>query len=242
MTARASIGLMLLMAACAGPAVKPASDTVELDPASVAATYSTLTGGLGEASGASGSARFAASSADGSERGTVRFSADRTRTLLEFRNSLGIEGLRILVDADSITVYNRIEGTVEKGALAQVRVGAFDGALSVPLLDVLNPEWSRKRPVRAFRTAESWLFWHDDTRFMVFNRTDNRLSRYEFGSVVVDYEESDLWDGFRFARRLNLRTRDGRSSVHLRLQTLQPNPVSLDFDLRLPAGLVIRRL
>lgn len=242
MRARSVIGMLLLMAACAGPAVKPPPETVELDPDALVSTFRDLTADLAEASSATGTARFTASSTEGSERGTVRFSVDRTRTLLEFRNSLGIEGLRILVDADSITVYNRIEGTAGKGALSEVRVGAFDGALSVPLLDVLNPEWSRKRPVRAFETADSWLFWHEDTRFMVFNRADKRLSRYEFGSVVVDYEETETWDGFRFARRLNLRTRDGRSKVHLRLQSLQPNPVSLDLDLRLPSGTTIRRL
>lgn len=242
MMARILIGLLLMMAACGRPALRPVDTSVELDADRREVLYRSLTVDCAEADRATGTLRFAASTPEGSERGTIRFSADRTRSLLEFRNSLGIEGVRILMDSDSITVYNRIDGTADKGAVDDVRMGAFTGALRVPLLDVLNPECRHAQPVRAFETASSWTFRLPDDRVLVFDRRDKRLMRYEFESLTASYEETGMVDGFPFARRLTLRTPDGRTNVQLRLQSLQPNPVSLDLDLRLPSGITIRRL
>jgi|GEM_PF-6228641 len=240
--ARILIGLTLLMAACGRPALRPVDTSVELDADRREVLYRSLAGDCAEADRATGTIRFAASAPEGAERGTIRFSADRTRTLLEFRNSLGIDGVRILVEADSITVYNRIDGTAEKSSLYNVRVGAFSGALRVPLLDVLNPDCRHARPVRAFETTSSWRFRMPDDRILVFDRRDRRLARVEYASLTAAYEETGMVDGFPFARRVTIRTRDGRTSVQLRLQTLQPNPVSFDLDLRLPTGTTIRRL
>jgi hypothetical protein len=240
--ARILIGLLVLTAACGRAALRPADAPVELDAERRDLLFRSLADGCGHADRASGSLRFAASTPDGAERGTIRFSADRSRTLLEFRNSLGIEGVRILVDSDSITVYDRIDGTAEKGALGDVRIGAFDGALRVPLLDLLDPDCRHTYPVQAFETAHSWSFRFPDGRILDFDRRDRHPTRYESGNLTATFDETEMVDGYRFARRITLRTRDGRTAVQLRLQSLQPNPVSLDLDLRLPTGTVIRRL
>lgn len=229
------------MAACARPALKPDTALTDIDPPAVPALYADLTATAPPVSSVQGSARFAASTPSGAERGTIRFSADRHTTLLVFRNSLGIEGYRVLIDSDSVTLYNRIDGSAQKAAVDDVELGAFEGVFGIRLLEVLNPDWTTHTPVRGMENRESWMFWLSDARFVVFGKRDRLPSRYEQANIVVHYEEHASYGGYRFGRRLTVRSRDGRSSVYLLVQSVQPNPVSLDLDLPLPPGTRIHR-
>jgi hypothetical protein len=75
-----------------------------------------------------------------SERATADFRANGKQTLLKLKNSLGIEGLIILMDSDSVLEYNRIEKTAVKMDRKTWQRLSGVGNLPVSLIYLIQPE------------------------------------------------------------------------------------------------------
>lgn len=103
------------------------------------------------ASGVQGTARIQASSPDFTERGAMDFVTDRTRSLATLRNTLGIEGYRILIEPDSTTVYNRIERVAQRFPTDQA-------LFAFPLLEIMNPDFREKTVQRLYENDTYWYF------------------------------------------------------------------------------------
>ena len=85
-----------------------------------------------------------------SERATADFRANAEQTLLKLRNSLGIEGLIILIDKDSVLEYNRIDKTAVKMDRKTWQTLSGVGNLPASLVHLIQPESFFEEPLQWF--------------------------------------------------------------------------------------------
>lgn len=194
-----------------------------------------------------GTARASWSGPQGNDRGVVVFSADRTRTYLSLRNNLGIEGYRIGLDADSVTIYDRINRTAVRLAAAEADERSGGVLPSFPLFRVLLPDWSTTRIRRLYESPDAWYFLFQDARTAVFAKTDGRIRRLEFPEREAAIWATYLFDdhtttrGVRLPAKVQVLSRDRKSNIFLHLQSVQIDPADAQFDLRIPSGVRIER-
>ena len=86
-----------------------------------------------------GKARVLFRDATQNERLVVEFEANANQTLLKFKNSIGIEGLHVLIDKDSVLEYNKIDKRVSKMALNQYGSYYAQAYAPIPIMDLLIP-------------------------------------------------------------------------------------------------------
>lgn len=197
--------------------------------------------------GISGRARAQYSGPGSSERSTVTFASDRDRTLLVFRNSLGIEGGRLLVEPDSVTFYNRIEQVAQKVG-ADNHDALFDnGIYAVNMLSILNPDLEKRSPRRIYENESAWRITFDDHVSMVFDKSNGDLMQFDFRVLnnfafstylFANYTEID---GYRFPRNIQITTVDKKANIFLNMQSYVVNPAYLDLTLDIPGHVRIDR-
>lgn len=186
------------------------------------------------AQSARGTARIQASSPDFSERGAMDFTSDRTRSLATLRNSLGIEGYRILIEPDSTTVYNRIDRVAQRFSTAEA-------LFSIPLLDILNPDFAKKSVLRLYENETYWYFMFSDGTGAIVTKSGGKLKRYDSETATFLYEDVRHVSGVPMARRIQWLSADKKSNIFLNIQSIEIHPDPLDFDLKLPVGTRIER-
>ncbi len=194
-----------------------------------------------------GTARASWSGPQGNDRGVVVFSADRTRTYLSLRNNLGIEGYRIGLAADSVTIYDRINRTAVRLAAAEADERSGGVLPTFPLFRVLVPDWSTTRIRRLYESPDAWYFLFQDGRTAVFAKNDGRILRLEFPERDATVWATYLFDdhtttrGMRHPNKVQVLSRDRKSNIFLHLQSVQIDPADAQFDLRIPSGIRIDR-
>jgi hypothetical protein len=186
------------------------------------------------ADGITGSARIQASSPEFTERGAMDFATDRTRSLATLRNTLGIEGYRILIEPDSTTVYNRID------RIAQ-RFATDEALFSFPLLEIMNPDFRVKTLARLYENETYWYFRFADGSGAIVTKKSGLLKRYDALGATFLYEDVRPVRGVPMARRIQWLSADKKSNIFLNIQAVEINPSTMEFDLVLPEGTRIQR-
>jgi len=194
-----------------------------------------------------GRARAQYSGPGSSERSGVVFSSDRERTLLIFRNSLGIEGGRLLVEPDSVTLYNRIDQVAQKVSPDNHDVMFENGFYAVNMLNILSPDLQKRVPRRIYENDEAWRITFDDHVSMVFNKDSGDLMQFEF-RILSNFAFSTYLfanyievDGYRLPRNIQITTNDRRSNIYLIVQSYEVNPPLVDLSLDIPGHVRIDR-
>lgn len=197
--------------------------------------------------GISGRARAQYSGPGNSERSGVLFSSDRKRTLMVFRNNLGIEGASLLVEPDSVTFYNRIDQFAQKVSNSDHDVLFENGFYAVNLLNVLNPDLQDRSPRRIFESETAWRIVFDDQVTMVFDKQTGDLLQYElyilnnFAFSTYLFGNYVEVAGYRLPRNIQITTKDKRSNIYLSVQSIEVNPAFLDMTLNIPSHVRIER-
>jgi hypothetical protein len=184
--------------------------------------------------GVQGTARIQASSPDFTERGAMDFVTDRTRSLATLRNTLGIEGYRILIEPDSTTVYNRIDRIAQRFSTAEA-------LFAFPLLEIMNPDFRQKTVQRLYENETYWYFQFSDGSGAVVTKKSGLLKRYDAVGATFLYEDVRSVRGVPMARRIQWLSADKKSNIFLNIQVVDINPSSMEFELVLPAGIRIQR-
>jgi hypothetical protein len=194
-----------------------------------------------------GRARAQFSGPGSSERSGVTFASDRERTLLIFRNSLGIEGGRLLVEPDSVTLYNRIDQVAQKVSSDNHNVMFENGFYAVNMLNILNPDLQKRVPRRIYENDTAWRITFDDHVSMVFNKDTGDLIQFEY-RILNNFSFSTYLfanyidvDGYRLPRNVQVTTNDRRSNIYLFMQSYEVNPPLVDLTLDIPGHVRIDR-
>lgn len=197
--------------------------------------------------GLSGRARAQYSGPGSSERSTVIFESDRVKTLMTFRNNLGIEGGKLYIDADSVTWYNRIDQVAQRVSIHHTDVLTDQGLYAVNLLKLLNPDFQSVRPRRVYENETSWRIDFDDRNTYVFDKNAGdivqmeqfTLNNFAFSTYLFG-NFADV-NGYRLPRDIQITTKDRRSNIFLSVGSYEVNPARLDFNLDLPSHVRIDR-
>jgi hypothetical protein len=197
--------------------------------------------------GLSGRARAQYSGPGSSERSAVIFESDRVRTLMTFRNNLGIEGGKLYIDADSVTWYNRIDQVAQRVSVTNTEVLTEQGLYAVNLLSLLNPDFDFRRPRRVYENETSWRIDFDDQNTFVFDKNTGdivqmeqfTLNNFTFSTYLFG-NFADV-SGYRLPRNIQITTKDRRSNIYLTIGSYEVNPARLDFNLDLPSHVRIDR-
>ncbi len=195
----------------------------------------------------SGRGRAQYSGPGSSERSTVQFNSDRNTSLLIFRNSLGIEGGRLLVEPDSVTFYNRVDQFAQKFSTANQDVLFDNGFYAVNMLQVLNPDLDDYQPRRVLESNNAWMIIFDDQTSMVFEKSSGNLLKIEYSSLsniaLTTYHFGNYTEisGFKLPRSVQITSRDKQSNIFLNIQSYEVNPASIDLTLNIPSHITIIR-
>lgn len=196
----------------------------------------------------SGQGRLLISQPGGSDRISVDFYANQQRALYSFRNRIGVEGGEILVDQDSIRVWNKMESVLQIVSRENPGLTPLGALSTLPLTELfqvrLNP-----------REIEKIL--EDDTHLNVVLKTGARLIVVkESGTVVERHQELEsnaLYDravfelhresgSFRLPGKITIFGTDGETRLTLLVRESTPNSELPPLKLDLPAGIRTERL
>lgn len=226
--------ILLMLASCAPKPILLKEGTFDLSKRDGKEVMQELFEAGSVAESISGTARVQASSPGLTERGIMDFASTREMSYASIRNGIGIEGYRMLIEGDSITVYNRIDKYAERVALK-------DAILPMSLLDILNPDLLAKRVSKLYENPTYWYFLFTDGSAAIIGRSDGHIKRLDASFATILYEDSTLNGGIPMARRIQLLSHDQKTNIFLNIQAVRMNPESLEFDLRMPAGTRIER-
>lgn len=231
---RSSLVVALLLVSCAPKAIVLNEGSFDLSRKSGPDVLSSLFPASSFAEGMKGTARIQASSPEFTERGAMDFATDRRRSFATLRNTLGIEGYRILIEPDSVTVFNRIDRVAQ-------RFATEDALFSFPLLEILNPDFRTKPIARLYENEQFWYFRFADGSGAVVTKSSGVLKRYDAIGATFLYEDVRPVQGVPLARRIQWLSADKKSNIFLNIQVAELQSVPMEFDLVLPPGTRIHR-
>ncbi len=158
---------------------------------------------------------------------------------------LGIEAARALVTPDSFFVYDRINGRLTYGALADAA-----GQLPAPLLS--GTVFENLTGIAAPEADVEWSLAADSSRYRLrspdgrrtytvdpaFWRVTRYVERAPGGAVVEErrFSAFDDFGGLVLPREVVLRRPQEETTVSAYYRRLTPNPGALSFDLDVPAS------
>lgn len=205
---------------------------------------------LGDTSlaGVQGRARVLFSAPGSSERGIAEFKADRENMLVSLRNSLGIEGGHVKVDADSVLLYYSLDRIAWKFSIEDYE-SMPDISLKMPLnlLEMIKPVVLEDDISSIQENASSFLLVLDDGSELVLDRQSRLPSIIRYKTDIPDrfseftYEAYSKLNGISLPRRIQAVTHDRSNRIRLDVLDLQVNPPNMQFSLTIPNGVPIFR-
>lgn len=199
----------------------------------------------------SGKGRAIVSETGNSDRVTIEFETDTLLSLLTIKNRIGIVGGVMLVDEDSILIYNKVDKVAQKMATSNGRRTALNELASINLLDLLNYKIEAKDVARMERHSGS-----DINTFVILKtggyvRISEKNEEIEYVEQprstdlpysAIRYENYGEIDGFTLPRKITILSADEASKVVFQVRSLTVNPSSLQLSIQIPDDIPIERI
>ena len=198
-----------------------------------------------ELSAVSGKGKALVSEPDHSERVTVYFSSNRSKSLVTVRNNLGIEGGQLLADSDSLLIYNKVDKFARRISITEGNLSRLDHLASVNILDMMNYTFSQDDVLNIYENDQTYLFRLSGGSQVYVDKSDFVIRRVDQprGSGLpysrIEYDAYSKINGFRLPRRVTIISSDGKSKVDLLVQSLQVNPGDLNLHIDIPDNITI---
>lgn len=237
----------LILASCTSSklVVDPDFSPSEVAPDSIAAVVPDYSGTLNSAKG---KGRAIVSEPGNSDRVTIEFESDTLFSLLTIKNRIGIEGGQMLVDQDSILIYNKIDKFARKVSVTNGRLTSLNELASVNLLDLLNFKLEENSIRRVYESESHYL--------LSFGNNGSALVSKEGGLITevnqpvnsglpysrIIYEGYSKAEGYTLPRKITIFSADGESKVLFQVRDLDVNPEELSLTIDIPDEISIQRL
>lgn len=179
------------------------------------------------------------------ERITVLFSSNRERSLVTVKNSIGIEGGKMLTDGDTLLIYNKVDKYARKIDIRKGDLSRIDHLASLNILDILNFTVEPDEVEKVLQNENYFLLRLGSGTKIYVNRNTGRISRVvqPKGSPMpyseINYEAYSDLEGFMLPRRITIFGDDRMSKVHLLVQSLDVNPKLEDLTITLPDHITV---
>ena len=192
-----------------------------------------------------GKGRAIVSEPGNTERVTVLFSSNRSKSLVTVRNGIGIEGGQLLTDGDTLLVYNKLDKFARKIPIRGGNLNRINRLASLNILDMISYSVAADK-------VESISENTDLYRLQLSSGTKVDITK-ETGLIkqVVQPKTSNLpyskitYDGyatieeFKLPRRISIFGAEGKSKVALQLTGLELNPALNALTINLPEDIPV---
>jgi hypothetical protein len=201
----------------------------------------------GELETLQGNGRAIVSEPGGSDRVTLQFQSDREKSLITIRTSIGIEGGQVLVDSDSLLIYNRVDKYAEKVSLQQSNLTSIGSLASLNMLDMFNftivPEDIRG----IYENEEVYVAVLNNRTQVTLSKSDGLIqtviqSGGEAAYSRIDYEGYAQIEGFYLPRKITILSSDGSSQAVFLVQRLEVNNTLPPMEISIPENIPIYRI
>ena len=195
----------------------------------------------------SGKGRALVSEPGNSDRVTIDFEANRQLSLLTIQNRIGIEGGQMLVDQDSILIYNRLDKEAQKISIYDGRMTSLNELTSINILDLINFRVSEEEVNSVLESNNSYQLRLKDGSRVFVNKENgwveqviqNRRESAPYSEII--YESYGELEGFKLPRKITIFSSDGNSRVVFLVRSLNVNPNNLKLTIDIPKSIKIER-
>lgn len=202
----------------------------------------------GELVSVKGKGRAIVSEPGNSDRITIDFESDRTLSLLTFKNRIGITGGSMLVDADSILIYNKIDKYAQKVSAQDGRMTNLNELASVNLLDLMNFKIEIEDVEKILQSDTEYVLGFYNKGIARINKKTGTVSYVEQARssglpyASLTYESYGSIDGYTLPRKITILSADRNSQVVFQVRSLEINPNDLELKIDIPNDITIERL
>jgi hypothetical protein len=166
-----------------------------------------------------------------SERASAEFRANGEQTLLKLRNSLGIEGMIILIDSDSVLEYNRIDKTAIKMERKMWQALSGVGNLPASLVQLLQPESFFDEPYKWYTSDRNFKVSSEFGTVRGFiPKNDSVISHIESSNSEFPFKSIEFKDYTPFQNRFIPKRITIFGKIEPRKISLQLADIRLDSD------------
>ncbi len=202
----------------------------------------------GEILSAKGKGRAIVSEPGNSDRLTIDFETDTSLSLLTIKNRIGIEGGKMLVDEDSITIYSKVDKLAQRMSVNDGKLTSLNELASVNLLNVLNFKIQPEQVTKVFASETHYMLIltnggtaQVDLKEQVITKiTQPQTSDSPYSSI--EYESYGKIDGYTLPRKITILSADGASKVLFQIRSLDINPRSVNLSIDIPKDIIVQRL
>ena len=202
----------------------------------------------GQLNSAKGKGRAIVSEPGNSDRITIDFETDTSLSLLTFKNRIGITGGSMLVDEDSILIYNKIDKYAQKVSVQDGRMTNLNELASVNLLDLMNFKIEAADVEKILQSDTEYVLGFFNKGIARINKKDGTVSYVEQARSSglpyssLKYESYGTIDGYKLPRKITILSADRNSQVVFQIRGLEINPSKLDLKIDIPKDIIIERL
>lgn len=195
-----------------------------------------------------GRARVQLSTPQERERVIVTFTADKYQTVLRIRNNLGIEGGRMLIDQDSVLIYDRIESSAWKVSREEGDMFFIQDISAINIMDILYPDFSEGFRTRIHESEHSYLLRSQSGKQYIIRKENYQLQKVIFPDdqfltwtefIFSDFQDHDM---FQYPSRVQILSSDRKSNIFMLIQNIDFEPSNPDFSLGIPDHISVERL
>lgn len=237
--------LAVLVSACSSPRL--ATDTEDLSVATISADelLELIPNYRNNLETINGVGRALISEPGNSDRVTLEFKSNRTTSLIDIRTSVGIQGGKILVDGDSLLIYNRVDKYAEKVSIAQSDLTSVGSIASLNMLDLFNFTITAGEIDTIFDDGNTYIILLRNEATVTVSKSDGLIKEVH-QSVnspsapyrKIEYEGYGQIDHFQLPRKITILSRDEKSRATLLVQRLEVNqslpPLTIDLPDNIP--------
>ena|SRR5690554_1186368 len=194
-----------------------------------------------------GKARALISEPGNSDRVTLNFETDTSLSLLTIKNRVGIEGGKLLVDRDSILIYDKMESIAQKISIHDGHLTNLNELASVNFLDLLNFKIALTDVKAILQTQDEFVLRLNNKGTARINKKDwtvnSIIQTWDSGLPYsqIEYDSYTEVDGYKLPRKITILSRDGASRITLQILSLDINPSILNLELKIPNNIRIKR-
>jgi hypothetical protein len=219
----------------------PSKDSIE-DIVAMVPNYSS------ELETMSGKGRAIVSEPGNSDRVTIDFATNEFRSLLTIQNRIGIEGGQMLVEEDSILIYNRLDKEAQKISIYDGRLTSLNELTSINMLDLINFKVDGERVTSLQENKSSYRLLLDNGLRVVVDIKNGQVQNVEQTIPQnspysrIFYESYGDLNGFILPRKITIFSADERSRVVFLVRSLETNPDRINLEIDIPENVKIQRL
>ena len=241
-------GMLFLLSACSSTSELTMEGDFRPSNASIEEVVALVPNYTGELQTMAGKGRALVSEPGNSDRVTIDFATNDTRSLLTIQNRIGIEGGQMLVEQDSILIYNRIDKEAQKISVYDGRLTSLNELTSINMLDLINFKVHAERVDRLQENSTTYRLILNNGLRVAVDRESGRVQTVEQTIPQnspysrIFYESYGELGGFILPRKITIFSADERSRVIFLVRSLETNPDEINLEIDIPDNIKIQRL